>query len=153
MVLSSLFHPEDSITLALIIGSCSWFVLARLVRVQVRQLRQAMFWQASAVMGTGLWLKLRLHLLPALFSAQGFVLPAYIAQAFTAEATLSFLGLGLPSEELSWGSLLALSGRAMLTNSWWVIVFPGLLFLSVLIAVSLLCFKLQQRVRRRCSNL
>ena len=45
--------------------------------------------------------------------------------AILAESTLSFLGLGLPLEVVSWGSRLSLSEKALLTGSWWIIVIPG----------------------------
>ena len=153
LVLSAWVRPEHSWSLALLIGACTWVAVARLVRAQVRTLRSATFWQAACAMGAGFTLKLRLHILPGLISTQSFILAAAFVSALTYEATLTFLGLGLPPEELSWGALLALSNRALLTNSWWVIVFPGLMLLSVLTAVSIICFSLQKPGTRRCSNL
>lgn len=48
-----------------------------------------------------------------------------IRSAITAESTLSFLGIGLPIEVVSWGSMLSLSEKALLTDAWWIIVIPG----------------------------
>ena len=52
-----------------------------------------------------------------------------------AESTLSFMGIGLPVEVITWGSMLSLSEDAMLTNAWWIILVPG-----AFLVVTLLCF-------------
>ena len=48
-----------------------------------------------------------------------------IANAIAIEATLSFLGIGLPVEIISWGSMLSLAQQALLSNYWWIVVIPG----------------------------
>lgn len=153
LVLTSLSGRQNEYSLAVLIGSCTWFSLARLVRAQVRQLRTARFLEAARAAGCSTWLMIRLHLLPSVLTTQSFVLAASFAGSLAHEATLSFLGLGLPPEVVSWGSLLSLSGRALLCNAWWVILFPGLLLLSVLGAVSVLCAQLRRPLRLRGSNL
>ena len=57
-----------------------------------------------------------------------------VQSAMLAESTLSFLGLGLPLEVISWGSMLSLAQQALLTGSWWLVVIPG-----AFLAVTLLC--------------
>ena len=56
--------------------------------------------------------------------------------AILAESTLSFLGLGLPLEVVSWGSMLSLSEKALLTGSWWMIVIPGVLLVATLLSLT-----------------
>lgn len=153
LVLCALTRERSSIELAFIIGSCTWFALARLVRTEVRQLRAGEIITAARALGSSSIAIARRHLLPRLISALNFVLAASFSTAIAAEATLSFLGLGLPPEELSWGVMLTLANRALLLNTWWVIVFPGLMLLVVLGAVSMLCARLRRQMQRRCSNL
>jgi peptide/nickel transport system permease protein len=69
------------------------------------------------------------------------------------ESTLSFLGLGLPVELVSWGSMLSLSQRALLTNSWWVILIPGLFIIVTLICITNLGHYVRHTVNRNESNL
>lgn len=56
--------------------------------------------------------------------------------AMLAESTLSFLGLGLPLEVVSWGSMLSLSEKALLTGSWWMIVIPGVFLVATLLSLT-----------------
>ena len=69
------------------------------------------------------------------------------------EATLSFLGLGLPPEELSLGSMLALSNRALLLNTWWVILFPGLFLVVTLFCITQIGHSFRQESCKGFSNL
>ena len=48
-----------------------------------------------------------------------------VRNAIVVESTLSFMGLGLPVETVSWGSMLSLSENALLSRSWWIIMVPG----------------------------
>ena len=65
------------------------------------------------------------------------------------ESTLSFLGLGLPTDVISWGSLMSLSQRAVLTGSWWMIIIPGIFLVVTLICVTEIGEYLRGRKRRR----
>ena len=69
------------------------------------------------------------------------------------EATLSFLGLGLPPDELSLGSMLALSNRALLLNTWWVIIFPGLFLITLLFSITQIGHIFRQENCKGFSNL
>ena len=55
--------------------------------------------------------------------------------AIASEATLSFLGIGLPVEAVSWGSLLQASQRALLTGDWWMVLIPGAVLLTALLSL------------------
>jgi len=52
------------------------------------------------------------------------------------EATLSFMGLGLPTDIISWGSLMSLSQRAMLTGAWWMLLIPGVFLVVTLVCIT-----------------
>ena len=74
------------------------------------------------------------HLVPNLVAAIMFVVISSISSSMSMESTLSFLGLGLPVDVISWGSMLSLANKALLLNTWWVIIIPG-----VFLIVTLLC--------------
>ena len=76
-----------------------------------------------------------------------------IRSAIVAESTLSFMGLGLPLEVISWGSMLSLAERAMMTEAWWVILIPGAFLIAVLLCVTNLGNYLRKQVSRKESNL
>ena len=76
-----------------------------------------------------------------------FMVIMNVRSAILAESTLSFLGIGLPLETITWGSMLSLSEKALLTGSWWIIVIPGLFLI-----VTLLCLTEIGNAIRRKSN-
>ena len=59
-----------------------------------------------------------------------------MGSAIIVESTLSFMGLGLPISEISWGSLMSLSQDALLSDQWWMIIIPGLILISVLVSIT-----------------
>ena len=96
---------------------------------------------------------MRRHLLPNFLSAVMFAAVSNISTCITMESTLSFLGLGLPVDVLSWGSMLSLANRALIMNTWWVIVIPGLFLVITLLCITNVGNYLRKEVNRRHSNL
>jgi hypothetical protein len=68
-----------------------------------------------------------------------------LADAILIESALSFLGLGLPPDQLSWGTMLADGRAGLTTGNWWAIFFPGLMILLVTLSVNLLGDQLEGR--------
>ena len=66
---------------------------------------------------------------------------------------MSFLGLGLPVDVLSWGSMLALADRALLLNSWWVILIPGVFLVVTLLSITNIGHYFRKRSNQGPSNL
>ncbi len=93
------------------------------------------------------------HLAPNFVSSIMFMVVMNIRSAIVAESTLSFMGMGLPLETISWGSMLALSEKALLTNSWWIILIPGLFLTVTLLCITSLGNYLRRNVNRGESNL
>lgn len=133
ILLQAVLGDANVISLALVIGSTGWMNMAKVVRTEVRQLRNAEYVLAAKSMGGGFWYILRQHLAPNLVPSLMFMSVMTIRSAIVSESTLSFMGIGLPTEVISWGSMLSLAEKAMLTDAWWIIVIPGL-FLAVTIA-------------------
>ncbi|MFR5295108.1 MAG: hypothetical protein ACLTF6_10215 [Clostridium sp.] len=70
-----------------------------------------------------------------------------IRSAITAESTLSYMGIGLPLEMISWGSMLSLAEKAMSGGAWWIIVIPG-----AFLVVTLLCITDIGEALRKAAN-
>lgn len=121
-------------SLSLVIGVTGWTGIAKVVRSEVRRLRNSEYVLASRTMGGGFFHILRRHLVPNFFSAIMFMVVMNVRSAIAAESTLSFIGIGLPLEVISWGSMLSLSEKALPSGAWWIILIPG-----VFLAASLLC--------------
>lgn len=120
-----------ALILALAVGG--WIPYARLSLSQLDTLKVDPSLQQAKLMGAGRFHLWTSHLLPRLWpilSAQGAV---GIGAVVLAEGGLSFLGLGLPPEQASWGSMLA-AGRAFLLVSPWQLIWPSLGLLALLLA-------------------
>jgi peptide/nickel transport system permease protein len=118
-----------NLILALSIGG--WVGYARLVRAQVLATREREFIEAARALGASDWRVITRHILPNMI--QPVIVQAAIgmAGAILAEATMSFLGLGVPPPAASWGSMLN-DGRAHLFDAPHLVLFPAL---AVMLAV------------------
>ena len=141
--------PTLLLALALVamLGSSLWNVIGvitfvdtprmvRIVRSTVLSLREQMYIDAARSIGAPTWRILFVHLAPNTM-APVLVQATYIfALAILTEASLSFLGLGIPPENPSWGNILAL-GRTFLQQAFWISFFPGLLLTINVLAMNL----------------
>lgn len=153
LILTAVFPAKNVVTMSIVIGVTGWFGLARIVRSEVRQIRNSEYVLYARSSGGSFLYVLWKHLLPNFLSATMFVIVSSISSCITTESTLSFLGLGLPLDILSWGSMLSLANKALITNSWWVIVFPGVFLVITLLCITELGNYLRKEANRRPSNL
>lgn len=134
ILLQAAFGEASAGSIALAIGATSWMSMAKIVRTQVRQLQGCEYILAARCMGGSFFYVLRRHLLPNFIPVVMFMAVMNIRSAIAAEAALSFMGIGLPVETVSWGSMLSLSEKALFSHSWWVVLFPG-----AFLTVTMLC--------------
>ena len=153
LILTPVFPAKNIVTMSIVIGVTGWFGLARIVRSEVRQIRNSEYVLYARSSGGKFLYVLWKHLLPNFLSATMFVIVSSISSCITTESTLSFLGLGLPLDVLSWGSMLSLANKALITNSWWVIIFPGVFLVITLLCITDLGNYLRKEANRRPSNL
>ena len=146
---ANMSFPTLLLALALVamLGSSLWNVIGvitfvdtprmvRIVRATVLSLREQMYIDAARAIGAPTWRILFVHLAPNTM-APVLVQATYIfALAILTEASLSFLGLGIPPENPSWGNILAL-GRTFLQQAFWISFFPGLLLTINVLAMNL----------------
>ena len=93
------------------------------------------------------------HLTPNFASSIMFMVVMNIRSAIIAESTLSFMGIGLPLEQISWGSMLSNADKALMTKSWWIILIPGLFLTATLMCMTNLGNYLRKAVNRKESYL
>ena len=153
VLLQAILGTASVWSLSLVIGVTGWFALSRIVRSEVRQIRNSEYILASRCMGARFPFIMRKHLIPNFVSAIMFVVISSISTSMAMEATLSFLGLGLPVDVLSWGSMLALADRALLLNSWWVILIPGVFLVVTLLSITSIGHYFRKRSNQGPSNL
>ena len=140
-------------SLSLVIGITGWTAIAKVVRSEVRQLRNSEYVLASRCMGVGFFHILRKHLAPNFFSSIMFMVVMNVRSAIAAESTLSFMGIGLPLEVISWGGMLSLSEKALLSGAWWIILIPGVFLVVTLLCVTNIGSWLRGEGEQRGNNL
>jgi len=104
VVMSVMHDHRNVLTIALAIGGFSWAVLARLLRAEVLQVKNRDFVMASRALGRSRMSTLLNHVIPNSLTPVIVSLTISLGAAIVAEATLSFLGIGLGSETMSWGN-------------------------------------------------
>ena len=121
----------------LAIGISSWVPICRLTRAQFLSLRERPFVDAARGIGAGTWRIIRFHLLPNSIAPIIVSLTLGIPRAIFAEASLSFLGVGINPPMPSWGQMLGRDGIVNMTFFWHLALFP-----AVMIAITMLGFTL-----------
>jgi peptide/nickel transport system permease protein len=114
-----------------------WARYARVIRGQVLTLMELDFIAQARIAGAGAWRVISRHLLPNTLNTLVVLVTLQIGYVIIVEASLSFLGAGIPPPTPAWGSMIA-EGREFVTSAWWVSFFPGLAILLVVLAFNLL---------------
>lgn len=151
--LQAVFGRANVYSLSVVIGLTGWMSMAKVVRTEVLQLKHTDYVLAAKCLGGGFFHVLFRHLAPNFFPSVLFIAVMNVRNAIVAESTLSFMGLGLPVEEVSWGSILSLSENALLSRSWWTIVIPGIFLVGTLLCLTNLGNYMRGNANRRHSNL
>lgn len=123
--------------LILVLGIAHWIHFGRVIRSEVLSIREREFIQAGVALGAGHGRLIWRYVLPNILGSATVLATLTIARTIIAEASLSFLGLGIPPPTPSWGSMLA-DGRPYLAVAWWVSTLPGVALMGTVIAINLL---------------
>jgi peptide/nickel transport system permease protein len=134
--LFGLFDP-GVMTLVIVISAFSWYYPARIVRAQVLSLREKEFVEAARMVGASNFRILRSHLLPHLTGTIIVYATLTVATNILFEAGLSFLGVGIPQGEPSWGNLINTAVNYYTTIPW-LMVWPGVGILIATLSFNLL---------------
>jgi ABC-type dipeptide/oligopeptide/nickel transport system permease subunit len=112
-------------TIILAMAATGWIGIARLVRGQILQLKECEYVMASRVLGAGFFKILFKHLIPNTLGPIIVAMTLSVPGAIFAEATLSFLGLGVPVPLASWGTMTSEALVTLLTGQLWILFFPA----------------------------
>ena len=132
---------HDEIALFVIVGAIGlsfWVSYARTVRGSVMVEKGKEYVQAARVIGLSPVLIMVRHVLPNVTGPVLVIATLNLGLAIITEATLSFLGVGLPSTEPSLGTLIRLGNEVLQSGDWWITVFPGITLAVLVLAVNLL---------------
>ncbi len=153
ILLQAIMGKANIVSLSVVIGITSWTSIAKVVRTEVRQIRNSEYVIASRCMGGSFFHILWKHLTPNFVSSIMFMVIMNVRSAIISESTLSFMGIGLPLEVISWGSMLSLAEKALMTSSWWIILVPGVFLVVTLLCLTNIGNYLRKNVNRKESNL
>jgi peptide/nickel transport system permease protein len=124
------------VNMILVLGASGWVTYARIARGETLSLKERDFVAAARALGAPALHVVARHLLPNVLPSLMVVTTFSVARTIIAEASLSFLGLGLPPPTPSWGAMLD-EGRNYITTGWWLALFPGLAILLLVLAINL----------------
>ena len=134
-------HVETGTTIAIIVASIGfsfWVQYARTVRSSVMVEKNKDYVQAARLIGLSSRTIMVRHVLPNVTGPVFVIATINLALAIITEATLSFLGTGLPETMPSLGTLIRTGNRFLFSGEWWIVTFPGLALAGLVIAVNLL---------------
>jgi peptide/nickel transport system permease protein len=124
--------------LILVLGIGQWVTYARIVRAQTLSLREKEFVEAARAMGDSTASIIFRTILPNIVAPLTVIASFNVASVILAEAALSFLGLGVPAEVPTWGSMLAQSRDQLIANKWWLAIFPGLAIVFTVLSFNIM---------------
>jgi peptide/nickel transport system permease protein len=112
-------------------------ISARIMRSTTLSLKESGYVEAARAVGGSHWQIMRRHILPNSMAPYIILFSVNLGYAIVVEASLSFLGLGAPPDEPSWGGMLTLSGDSLLSAPW-MSLFPGLAITLVVFGINML---------------
>jgi peptide/nickel transport system permease protein len=139
VALASDRHDEIAIpVLILSIGVSGWVQYARTVRGSTLVEKNKEYVQAARVIGRHPLAIMLRHVLPNVTGPVLVIGTIHIATAIITEATLSFLGVGVPPTKPSLGTLIRIGNEFLLSGEWWITLFPGIALVVLVLSVNLL---------------
>jgi peptide/nickel transport system permease protein len=124
--------------LILVLGVGQWVTYARIVRADTLSLREKEFVEAARALGDSTPSIIFRTILPNILAPLTVIASFNVASVILSEAALSFLGLGVPPEVPTWGSMLAESRDTLVANKWWLAVFPGVAIMLTVLSFNIL---------------
>jgi peptide/nickel transport system permease protein len=125
------------LNLIVVLAISGWSVYTRLVYGVVRSLRAREFVLAAETIGARPWQVMFRHVLPNMLTPIIVLATLQVARIIQAEAAFSFLGLGVPPPDPSWGSILT-DGQKVIFSTAWVATIPGVVIFVAVLGVNLL---------------
>jgi peptide/nickel transport system permease protein len=136
------------VTTTLAVGLSTAPGYARMIRSQVRSVKNSGYVEASVVQGRSRGFIIRRHVLPNVAAPLFILATLGVGQAIVWASSLSFLGLGATPPAPEWGAMLS-AGRGYMSIAWWITLFPGLFIVLSAAATTVLGHGLQQKLKEQ----
>ncbi|HET7036443.1 MAG TPA: ABC transporter permease [Thermomicrobiaceae bacterium] len=143
---------QGLLNIILVLSISGWIQYARIVRGRALSLRSADYITAARAIGVGEGRIMLRHILPNVMAPIIVIASFVLPQVIIAEASLSFLGIGVPPSTPTWGNMLA-DSRDYIATAWWLSVWPGLALMLCLLGITVLGDALRDALDPRLKNL
>lgn len=151
-ILAAITFGQSVTVVVLLLAMAAWGGVVRNVRAEVLVLRSREYVDSSRVSGASNFRILIRHMFPGVINTVVVLATLRVGGLILAEASLSFLGAGVPSSTVTWGVMIA-EGRAWLSTAWWMAVFPGVAILLVVMSINFVGDWLRDRFDPRLRQL
>jgi peptide/nickel transport system permease protein len=135
--LAAIFGPSE-MNIVIILTLVYWTRYARVIRGEVLSLREREFVRLAIVAGCSKWTIMKRHILPNVLNTVMVLASLQLGVVIIAEATLSFLGVGVPPPKPAWGLMLADGKKGLMAGYWWLTVLPGSCIMLMVLSANLL---------------
>jgi peptide/nickel transport system permease protein len=137
----------------IILGAVYWTRYARVIRGEVLTLREREFVKLAEIAGASKLRVIKKHILPNVMNTATVLASLTVGVVIIAEASLSFLGVGVPPPQPAWGLMLSEARPTLMAGQWWLTVFPGACILLIVLATQLFGDWLRVRLDPQTRNL
>ena len=136
-----------------ILGLVYWTRYARVIRGEVLTLRERDYVKLAEIAGASSFRVIKRHILPNVLNTATVLASLTVGVVIIAEASLSFLGVGVPPPQPAWGLMLSEARPTLMAGQWWLTVFPGVCILLIVLATQLFGDWLRVRLDPQTRNL
>ena len=150
--LAAVVGPSE-MNIVIILGLVYWTRYARVIRGEVLTLREREFVKLAEIAGASRWRVIKRHILPNVMNTAMVLASLTVGVVIIAEASLSFLGVGVPPPQPAWGLMLSEARPTLMAGQWWLTVFPGACILLIVLATQLFGDWLRVRLDPQLRNL
>ena len=135
--LAAILGPSE-MNIVIILSAVYWTRYARVIRGEVLSLKEREFVRLAIVAGCSKWTIMKRHILPNVLNSAIVLASLQLGVVIVAEASLSFLGVGVPPPKPAWGLMLADGKKGLMAGYWWLTVLPGLCIMLMVLSANLL---------------
>src|SRR5438874_2421794 len=124
--------------IVIILGITYWTRYARVIRGEVLSLKEREFVRLAIVAGCSKWKIMLRHILPNVINSAIVLGTLMVGVVIITEATLSFLGVGVPPPQPAWGLMLSDGKQSLMVGRWWLTIFPGCCIMLMVLSANIL---------------
>ena len=135
--LAAILGPSE-MNIVIILSAVFWTRYARVIRGEVLSLKEREFVRLAIVAGCSKWTIMKRHILPNVLNTAIVLGTLQLGVVIITEASLSFLGVGVPPPQPAWGLMLADGKKGLMAGYWWLTVLPGFCLMFMVLSANLL---------------